>query len=186
MKIKLFYFLLLLLLCSCKSKHQQDDIFLEINNKELEKQIVEYKNQTDSLLGDKSYFLQVYCMEVNDSTNRYVITSEISEKMLDVLPYHFVCKVDGQDVYFTMLAGIERVHWPPHNFFKLKQSVYEQFMKKHFPENYKTYMDNKRKKAEGIEVYETMFDLYEPDMYYLTFVRDKLVKKESRSGLPWF
>jgi len=59
----------------------------------------------------------------------------------------------------------------------MKESAYADFIKKYFPGDYKYYEEHTQK------VPRTM---YEPEMCYLTFVNDKLVKKEKRRGLPWW
>jgi hypothetical protein len=168
-------FLVLVLVSSCKHE-KQDYVYLELNNKELESEITKYIKFTE-VKENQPFIIQVFCMEVNDSTTRYVISSEIVPAMVKACPYHFVCKVAGRDIFFTMLAGISRYNWIKGNFFKLKESSYLNFMQKNFPQDYKLYIQKKHK---GYEV------LYEPDMYYLTFVNEKIVKKEVRMGLPWY
>jgi len=50
-------------------------------------------------------------------------------------------------------------------------------MKKNFPEEYRMYIN---------KVNDDIVITYEPQMCYLTFIEDKLVKKEMRSGMPWW
>lgn len=162
---------------SCTTEKKQNDVYLEINNKELEQQIIEYTEYTDSTTIIHPYVLNVYCLEINDSTNRYIIQGDIDPSIFKMIPYHFICKVGGRDVFFTMLSGIVKKDWGKRNFFNLKESAYVDFMKKYFPEDYKYYIENKEKKVQIN---------YEPNLCYLTFVQDKLVKKEMRRGLPWW
>lgn len=171
---------------SCSTGKRQDNTYLEINNKELERQIIEYASYTDSTMNNSTYILNVYCFEVNDSTSRYVISSDIEPKSMKDIPYHFICKVGERDVFFTMLAGVVRKDWGKRNFFILKESAYVDFVEKYFPEKYKEYLEFERKKLAGTPIPEKLLDFYEPEMCYLTFVYDKLVKKEMRSGLPWW
>jgi hypothetical protein len=168
-------FLVLILLISCRQE-KQSDIYLELNNKTLESEILKYTKFTAENNKNQPFVIRVFCLEINDSTTRYVISSEIEASSFEFIPYHFVCKVGGQEVFFTMLAGISKYKWRKGNFFKLKESSYLKLMKKHFPKDYKQHIE-KRQEHLGV--------LYEPDMYYLTFVNGKLVKKEIKRGMPW-
>lgn len=143
----------------------------------LEQQISDYIRTTELENKGRPFVIIVFCLNINDSTTRYVISSEINPEAVKMMPYHFVCKIGKRDVFFTMLAGIVRKDWGKRNFFNLKEEAYLEFMKKYFPNDYKLL---KEKKQKGYII------LYEPDMCYLTFVYDKLVKKEMRRGLPWW
>ena len=172
---KITLFLVLILFISCRQE-KQSDIYLELNNKTLESEILKYTKITAKDNKNRPFVIRVFCLEINDSTTRYVIGSDIEASSFEFMPYHFVCKVGGQEVFFTMLAGISKYKWRKGNFFKLKESSYLKFMKKHFPEEYKIYVEKRQ---------ERVSDCYEPDMYYLTFVNGKLVKKEIKRGMPW-
>lgn len=171
----IYIFLFILLLTSCNQNRNVD--YLEISNHELKSQIIDYIRHTDSSLVNEPYIINVCCMNINDSTTRYVISSDINTETLDMLPYHFVCKVNDRDIYFIMLAGIVKKDWGKRNFFQLKKATALEYMKKNFPEEYRMYV---KKIDDGI------FITYEPEMCYLTFIEDKLVKKEMRSGMPWW
>jgi hypothetical protein len=171
----IYILILFLIFISCSQNYTAE--YLEISNSELKSQIIEYVNHTDSLLVKTPYSIDVCCMNVNDSTTRYVISSNIDSKTLRMFPYHFICKVNGRDIYFVMLAGIVKKDWGKRNFFNLKTTTKIEYMRKNFPEEYRKY---KNKIDDGV------FILYEPEMCYLTFIEDKLVKKEMRRGLPWW
>lgn len=171
------FLVMMLIITSCTAEKKQDDVYLKINNKELEYQIIEYTKIVESEIKNRSFVITVYCAEVNDSTSRYMINGIIDPKMVKMIPYHFICKVGEHDVFFTMLPGIVKKDSGKRNFFDLKESAYSDFMEKYFPKDYKYYKENKQKEFQV---------MYEPDMCYLTFVYDKLVKKEMKSGLHWW
>jgi len=174
---KIIVFLVLLLFVSCTKEKQQNVTFLEINNNALNKQILDYIQMVKLHNKERPFIIRVFCLSINDSTTRYVISSDIEPDMIKKMPYHFVCKVGKQDVFFTMLAGIVRKDWGKLNFFNLKNSEYKHFIKEHFPNDYELALKKRQKDH---------ITLYEPEMCYLTFVYDKLVKKEMRRGLPWW
>ena len=173
---KITLFLVLILFISCRQE-KQSDIYLELNNKTLESEILKYTKLTVENNKNKPFVIRVYCLEINDSTTRYVINSEIDAQIFVSIPYHFVCKVGGQEVFFTMLAGISKYNWRKGVFFKLKESSYLKFMKKHFPEDYKLYVEKKQK---------GYYILNEPEMYYLTFINEKLVEKRISMGMHYW
>lgn len=59
----------------------------------------------------------------------------------------------------------------------MHEKAYGGFIKRYFPGDYKYYKDGTQKVPSVIDDIE---------MCYLTFVNDKLVKKELRRGLPWW
>jgi len=56
-------------------------------------------------------------------------------------------------------------------------------MKKYFPKEYATHIKNKEKEKKG-ETYTVIESIFEPEMYYLTFNRDKLIDKVIQRGMP--
>lgn len=167
-------FILFVGLLSCNSK--DSSVYLELNNSELEREIsiymsnVKFKNEQNSII-------HVYCKDIDDSTSQYVIGAEIDPNMIKDMPYNFVCLVDNRKVFFTMLAGIDKNYFGKNNMFILKNDTYLEFVKNNFPKEYERI---KHKKTDDVYL------LYEPEMYYLTFTNNKLVKKEIRRGVPWF
>ena len=168
--------LLILLFTSCKSNKNNENYYLEINNKELIKQIIEYKHFIESLNQANSFVLKIYCLELNDSVNKYVISKESSAFGFSNNSYNFKCKVEDFDVLFIMVSGL--VNSPDYgktnlNFFKVKQSIILEDIKKYFPEDYKYFMKNGNFPPP---------DIFEPEILHLTFIRDKLVKKAYKRG----
>jgi len=168
--------LLILLFTSCKSNKNNENYYLEINNKELIKQIIEYKHFIESLNQANSFVLKIYCLELNDSVNKYVISKESSAFGFLNNSYNFKCKVEDFDVLFIMVSGL--VNSPDYgktnlNFFKVKQSIILEDIKKYFPEDYKYFMKNGNFPPP---------DMFEPEILHLTFIRGKLVKKAYKRG----
>ena len=182
MKIKvIFWILATLFLMSCSNRKVKDVTYLVINNKTLEKEIVESDNLIDSIC-DKSYIIHVYCIEKNDSITRYVISAIDGVDILEMFPYHFISKVNNKDILFTMYSGLVK-YSKSQNFFKLKDEEIQRIMKNDFPEEYETYLENKEKQKNG-EHYTVSVSIFEPEMYYLTFNRDKLINKVVKRGMP--
>lgn len=174
---KIIFFILLLILCfSCKNGNQNSEHILEINNKELEQQIVNYIKVAQSENKGCPFIIRVYCLNINDSITRYVINSEVEPENMKIEPYHFICKIGGRDVFFTMVAGLVKKEWGKKHFFYLRENAYTNFCKSYFPADYKLLVENKQK---GYVI------LDEPEMYYLTFLYDKLIKLEIKRGVPW-
>jgi hypothetical protein len=169
-------FLVLILLISCRQE-KQSDIYLELNNKTLESEILKYTKFTAENNKNQPFVIRVLCLEINDSTTRYIIGSEVEPSDFKSTPYHFVCEVGGQEVFFTMLSGVSIYNCEKGNFFKLKESSYLKFMKKHFPKDYKLYVEKKKK---------GYYILNEPEMYYLTFINENLVEKRISMGMHYW
>ena len=169
-------FVVMFFVSSCITNDKGKNVYLDINNKVLEQQIIEYEKYTESKNKNRSYILRIYCSEINDSTYRYIIEGIIDPELIKMMTYHFKCKIGEHEVFFTMLAGIVKKDLGRRNFFKIKTTAFVDFMQNYFPNDYKYYIENKGKEMQTI---------YEPEMCYLTFVQDKLVKKEMRKGMPW-
>ena len=176
-----FWILATLFLMSCSNRKEKDITYLAINNKSLETEIIEYDKFIDSIC-DKSYVVHVYCIEKNDSITRYVISAIDGVDILEMFPYHLISKVNNKDVLFTMYSGLVKFG-KNQNFFKLKDEEILRIMKDNFPKEYKTYLENKEKQRKG-ELYMVCESIFEPEMYYLTFKRDKLINKVIKRGMP--
>nr|WP_320039405.1 hypothetical protein [uncultured Bacteroides sp.] len=170
--IKIVVLFLMLLTVSCTLNNQSND-YLELNNKVLEREIEGYAKYADSIFKE-SHIINVYCLEVNDSTSRYVVDCVTNPEIIKKWPYHFVCKIGERDVFFTMLAGIVKKDSGNKNFFNMDEKAYGGFIKRYFPGDYKYYKEGMQKAPCNINDIE---------MYYLTFVNHKLVKKELKRGL---
>jgi len=178
---KLFLILTTLLLVACSKNKEKDETYLELNNKDLEREIIKYDKFIDSICSE-SYVIQVNCIEKNDSITRYVIGAIDGTDILDMFPYHFICRINNKDVFFTMRSGLVSFG-KKKNFFNLKSSEIERIMKKYFPKEYATHIKNKEKEKKG-ETYTVIESIFEPEMYYLTFNRNKLINKEIKRGMP--
>lgn len=178
-KIIKYLFTTVILLTACsETRKQQTDLYLEINNLELSGQIMEYKNYLDSTLSNKPYILRVSCFEINDSTSKYVISSDIQAYSFAMEPYHFKCKLNKTDVYFTMASGIVKSNdygKTNNNFFKVSQNAIIEDVKKYFPKDYQYYLKYGQ---------YPMNYIYDPELLYLTFIENRLVKKTYKRGLP--
>ena len=178
---KIFWILTALFLVACSKNKEKDETYLELSNKDLEREIIKYDKFIDSIC-PKSYVIHVNYIEKNDTITRYVIGALDGTDILDMFPYHFICRINNKDVFFTMRSA--NVYMGKnHNFFKLKSSEIERIMKKYFPEEYVTHLENKEKDRKG-ETYNVTMSIFEPEMYYLTFNRDKLINKEIKRGMP--
>jgi RNA binding exosome subunit len=177
----LFLILTTLLLVACSKNKEKDETYLELNNKDLEREIIKYDKFIDSICS-KSYVLQVNCIEKDDSITRYVIGAIDGTDILDMFPYHFICRINNKDVFFTMRSGL--VYFgKKQNFFNLKSNEIERVMKKYFPEEYSEHLKNVEKEKKG-ELTTVTMTIFEPEMYYLTFNRNKLINKEIKRGMP--
>lgn len=173
---KIFFFAVVYFTLSCSSEKKESDIFLDINNKVLEREIIAYDQYTKSINKDKSYVICVNCLTINDSTSRYVIEGIISPSMIKHFPYNFKCKINNKVVFFRMIAGMVKNDWSRRNFFKIKEEAYLEFMEKYFPKDYRFFIKHKMTQLP---------DTYDEENCYLTFIHDKLVKKEMKVGLVW-
>lgn len=157
--------ILLLVLCGCRGEKNRDFNRLVLNNKALEREIIEYRKREDqhpAYEGTKVY-TSVWCKEINDSTVRYVLRPFSDPAELDKYPVSFICKVDGEDVFFIMGCGVSKTDYK-NNFFKMSERNKACFKKKYFP---KIYYNRDGKL--GPYCYS------HPLLTYLTFVNDSLV-----------
>jgi hypothetical protein len=175
--VKVFKILILcLFFVSCTKESKKDNCYLEINNKELSSQIKEYRHFVDSLNKGKVYVIVVYCSQINDSLNKYVITCCANAYSFTLQPYSFKCNVDNLDVFFVMVSSL--VNSPDYgktnlNFFKNNKDVLMEDVKKHFPNEYDYYLKN------GDFTFKSIF---EPELLYLTFKYNVLIKKTYKKG----
>jgi len=167
----------LIFLVSCNFVGRQNDEYLDLNNKDLEREIVNYYNFCDSISKNDQFVVHVTCMDINDSISKYVLEGLVSAEVLYWFPYHFKCKVDSHDTYFTMKSGLV-LNNKRNNLFTLKQSAIEQFMKIHFPDEYAN--NYKKNKEEYIRLAKKneILGVLQPRFYCLTFKNGKLIKKD--------
>ncbi len=184
MATKIRIFILFILFVSCKANKEQNVDSLEINNKILENEIIKYSHYIDSIEQHNPFIVCVFFNQVNDSTKQFGITSSIDASLFQYTPYHFKCNIQNREVFFTAVAGLDEKSWPYSNFFNLKKSAYLQVMQKHFPKDYEKYLDDIERMKRGVSCTEVE-KFYDPLVCHLTFVHDKLIKKEIRGGLPY-
>lgn len=103
--------ILVLALCGCREEKNRDFDRLVLNNKALEREIIEYRTREDqhpAYEGTKVY-TSVWCKEINDSTVRYVLRPFSDPAELDKYPVSFICNVDGEDVFSLWAAVSQRL-----------------------------------------------------------------------------
>lgn len=127
-----------------------------------------------SIYNEKPFLINRYCIEVNHTTSRFVIDGKLEPEILKRNPYHFICKVDNCDVFFTMLSSLVQKDCGKRNFFALKENDYIKFIKEYLPGYYKDPT------LEQVTYFDDL------ELFYLTFVNGELVKKEIRTGAPWW
>lgn len=189
--MKTFYIYILLLtvlaMVSCRNTSGEIDDFipeLEINNDELKEEILKYQQfiRNEQPAGDGSdVTIHVSYMEINDTIDRYVINAYADPEMVrDFDTFQFLCKINGVDVFFhTIGCRSQRKVTPPdfkyHPHFELSEESYLAFVKKYHPHAYQSILQRG-------SIYPQAN--YEPDCFYLTFLRGKLIAKEIIPGVP--
>ena len=181
MATKVMFFVLFILFTSCNSNKEHNADYLEINNKVLENEIIKYTHYTDSLDDNNPFIIWVCINQINDSTKRFVIMSATDASLFIDIPYHFICNIENREVFFTDIAVLSEKCWDKKNFFNLKQSAHLEVMKKYFPKDYEKYLFDIERTKQGKEV-EVITSFYDPVNCYLTFIHDKLAKKEMKRG----
>lgn len=178
------FIVVIFLVVSCTTQKKENDVYLLLNNDELKHEIIRYAEFTDSIENNKQRIIRVYFSQINDSTEQFVITSDIDASLLEDIPYHFVCKIGEREVFFTAVAGLVRKDWGKRNFFNLKEKTYIEVMKRYFPKEHKEYLEQIERIKRG-ETYSVLVRNYDPVNCYLTFVYDKLVNREMHIDSSW-
>ncbi len=167
--------LTIFLLLACVQQENEKMEFLEINNCELKKEISRFIQRLDTTVEYK-YVMWVDCNEINDTIFEYLIYPNPTFGFLDVDPFHFVCSVDKRPVFFAM-KSLSRVGCES-PFFKLKQAVAMDLIKREFPEEHDDLM-----KLKDNELYLPHIPNEYPETLILIFINGKLTKKKIGSGL---
>ncbi len=167
--------LTLFLLLSCIQQEKGKMEILEINNSELKKEISSFIQRLDTTLEYK-YVMWADCNEINDSVFEYLIYPNSTFGFLNVDPFHFVCSVDKRPVFFAM-KSLSRVGCES-PFFKLKQEVVMDLIKREFPEEYNDLM-----KLKDNELYLPFVHKEYPETLILVFTNGKLTEKKIGHGL---
>lgn len=174
-----FIFLLPLLLCvgcnKSKCNSEPDKLgydYLVLNNKALEREIMEYSKFVEQEHKNNEYVIHVYCKNINDSITRYVLNYNLDPGSLFPDRLSFICSVDGKDVFFTVMAAA-----PPfcrRNFFAVKDEAMAKIIRKNFPKYYNEMINKKGQ--------EQVFTINDGKLWFLTFLYDKLIGKTVRPG----
>lgn len=162
-----------MLFSSCTKNNKKDYVYLEINNKQLEHEIIEFTKIAENQYKEDSVVIVVEYYHVNDSTMNFTITNEFN---YEYEAYHFVCEINGRDVYFQDVGFRRFINDRKKSFFQLKKECVEDITKKYYP---RKLTEVKSYKVGNCE-YVIMPNFYSYQCLYLTFVRDRLVKRRYR------
>ena len=173
-RVVLLYVLFLLFLCGCHKDKFRDFDRMVLNNKVLEREIIKYRGRSDQYPfyeGIKVY-TSVWCKTINDSTVIYTLAPLSYPDALDTRPF-FLCNVGGEDVFFLSQFGVSRINFR-NNPFKWSDEDKERFKRKYFPELYE----------EG-RINTGVIGISHPELCHLTFIKDSLVSKAYKRGMPF-
>ena len=174
-RVVLLYVLFLLFLCGCHKDKFRDFDRMVLNNKVLEREIIKYRGRSDQYPfyeGIKVY-TSVWCKTINDSTVRYTLAPLSYPDALDTRPVFFICNVGGEDVFFLSQLGVSRIDFR-NNPFKWSDGDKERFKRKYFSEIYE----------EG-RINTGVIGISHPELCHLTFIKDILVSKAYKRGMPF-
>ena len=174
-RVVLLYLLFLLFLCGCRKDKFRDFDRMVLNNKVLEREIIKYRGRSDQYPfyeGIKVY-TSVWCKTINDSTVRYTLAPLSYPDALDTRPVFFICNVGGEDVFFLSQLGVSRIDFR-NNPFKWSDGDKERFKRKYFSEIYE----------EG-RINTGVIGISHPELCHLTFIKDSLVSKAYKRGMPF-
>lgn len=174
-RVVLLYVLFLLFLCGCHKDKFRDFDRMVLNNKVLEREIIKYRGRSDQYPfyeGIKVY-TSVWCKTINDSTVRYTLAPLSYPDALDTRPVFFICNVGGEDVFFLSQLGVSRIDFR-NNPFKWSDGDKERFKRKYFSEIYE----------EG-RINTGVIGISHPELCHLTFIKDSLVSKAYKRGMPF-
>ncbi len=147
-----------------------DEYYLEINNEELEREIIDFIEECKNISIKRDFTVSVHCKDLNDSIKRYTL---LYEPQAVLSCYHFICKVGDRDVLFYMNAGQDN-SWQ--SFFEQKEFAWLDMMKRNFPDEYDARKEER--------VFPIM--LYHGPNRYLTFLNGKLINVTNMPGLTFF
>ena len=174
-RVVLLCVLFLLFLCGCRKDKFRDFDRMVLNNKVLEREIIKYRGRSDQYPfyeGIKVY-TSVWCKTINDSTVRYTLAPLSYPDALDTRPVFFICNVGGEDVFFLSQLGVSRIDFR-NNPFKWSDGDKERFKRKYFSEIYE----------EG-RINTGVIGISHPELCHLTFIKDSLVSKAYKRGMPF-
>ena len=174
-RVVLLYVLFLLFLCGCHKDKFRDFDRMVLNNKVLEREIIKYSGRPDQypFYNGIKVYTGVWCKTINDSTVRYTLFPWSYPDGLNMDPILFICRVDGEDVFFFSQFGESRINFR-NNPFKWSDEDKERFKRKYFPELYE----------EG-RINTGVIGISHPELCHLTFIKDSLVSKAYKRGMPF-
>ena len=174
-RVVLLYVLFLLFLCGCHKDKFRDFDRMVLNNKVLEREIIKYRGRPDQypFYNGIKVYTGVWCKTINDSTVRYTLFPWSYPDGLNMDPILFICRVDGEDVFFFSQFGVSRIDFR-NNPFKWSDVDKERFKRKYFPELY-----------EDGRINTGVIGISHPELCHLTFIKDSLVSKAYKRGMPF-
>ena len=174
-RVVLLYELFLLFLCGCHKDKFRDFDRMVLNNKVLEREIIKYRGRPDQypFYNGIKVYTGVWCKTINDSTVRYTLFPWSYPDGLNMDPILFICRVDGEDVFFFSQFGESRINFR-NNPFKWSDEDKERYKRKYFPELYE----------EG-RINTGVIGISHPELCHLTFIKDSLVSKAYKRGMPF-
>ena len=171
-KYLLFFLITNSLFFSCKNGNEG---YVLITNHELKEQLAFYVDSLNDVHKGEEYVIRVYYRNVNDSVTRYTISDEIDYNIWYECAYNFKSKIKEKDILFVMYSATPMSLQSKTPFFKFDEKRFAEEAKKYFPKIYQKY---------GLTTYRTSEIIYEPELIHLTFLRDKLIGKCRRRGMP--
>jgi len=177
--------LLLLGLFSCctpnvNKENSELECTVEIRNKDLIEAITDYqdflyKNNKKYIEQGDSIYVGIASKDINDSIFRFILYPIEQLSLLEYQTPFEISKINGHYVIFSHQPVYTVVNNPDKRFINTTEKTYLKYEKKLFPKEY----DEQRK---GKQRY---LRVYEPDNCYLTFLRDSLIDKTFKRGLPF-
>lgn len=156
--------ILLLVFVSCGRK-SDDYCCMELTNKELEHEILEYTRIRKKLYGNDKFIVTVSYENINDSMTNFVISHDRTTHEWTKSPFLFVCKVGGRDVLFKKVSSNDGYEREP--FFNVKKDLKVKLMRKYFKDEYRQYRKG--------NTYPEYVD--RTNKYYLKFSNGKMIDK---------
>ncbi|MCR4773926.1 MAG: hypothetical protein K5854_06155 [Prevotella sp.] len=148
---------------------------MEIDNRELKKELAFYADSFMSVHKNEDFVIRVYSRNINDTLQRYTISDEIDYNMRNGCPYNFKSRIKDMDILFVMWNADPNQSLAVIPIFKLDSAGVAEEARRYFPKIYKKY---------GMKDYRNLVIIYEPELIHLTFLRNKLIGKYKMRGMP--